>query len=94
MEKERSSNSFALHCPNNLFPLPSARSGIVTSAKIYMPHPILLEDWSSYDNRNIKGEKDPSRFSCHAGHPALLCQIKAPHPWEKLVECVVGHFVS
>ena len=31
---------------------------------INMPHPILLEDWSSYDNRKIKGEKDASKFSC------------------------------
>jgi hypothetical protein len=29
-----------------------------------MPHPILLEDWSSYDKRKMKDEKDVSKFSC------------------------------
>jgi hypothetical protein len=29
-----------------------------------MPHPILLEEWSSYDNRKIKNLQDASKFSC------------------------------
>jgi hypothetical protein len=84
-----------------------------------MPHPILLEDWNSYDNRKIKDEKDPSKFSCSERweteylaeklkkhyplkSPQVIMQaiqhccsqVKAPHPREKFVECVVGHFVS
>ena len=30
----------------------------------YMAHPVLLEDWKSYDNRKIKEERDQSKFSC------------------------------
>jgi len=84
-----------------------------------MPHPILLEDWNSYDHRKIKEEKDPSKFSCAdrwevewladklkkhypLKSPQVImqaiqhccAQVKAPHPREKFVECVVGHFVS
>jgi hypothetical protein len=29
-----------------------------------MPHPVLLEEWTAYDNRKIKDEKDKSKFSC------------------------------
>jgi len=29
-----------------------------------MAHPILTEDWTSYDNRKISEEKDKSKFSC------------------------------
>jgi hypothetical protein len=84
-----------------------------------MPHNILLEDWTSYDNRKIKDEKDVSKFSCTERweidyladklkkhyplkSPQVIMraiqhccsQVKAPHPREKFVECVVGNFVS
>ena len=29
-----------------------------------MAHPVLLEDWKSYDNRKISEERDQSKFSC------------------------------
>jgi hypothetical protein len=29
-----------------------------------MAHPVLLEDWNSYDNRKIRDEKDKSKFAC------------------------------
>ncbi len=29
-----------------------------------MPHPVLLEEWTSYNNRKIRDEKDVTRFSC------------------------------
>ncbi len=29
-----------------------------------MAHPIFLEDWSSYDNRKIREERDKSKFDC------------------------------
>ena len=84
-----------------------------------MPHAILLENWTSYDNRKIKEEKDVSKFACSERweveylaeklknhyplkspqvimHAIQNCcsRIKAPHPREKFVECVVSNFVS
>jgi hypothetical protein len=84
-----------------------------------MSHPILLEEWTSYDNRKVKEEKDASKFSCSERweveyladklkkhyplkSPQVIMraiqhccsQVKAPHPREKFVECVVGNFVS
>jgi hypothetical protein len=29
-----------------------------------MPHRILNEDWSEYDNRKIRDNRDKSKFSC------------------------------
>ena len=29
-----------------------------------MAHPVLLEDWNSYDNRKIREERDQSKFAC------------------------------
>jgi hypothetical protein len=29
-----------------------------------MPHRILNEDWSDYDNRKIRDNRDKSKFSC------------------------------
>jgi hypothetical protein len=29
-----------------------------------MLHPVLLEEWSAYDKRKIKEDKDKSKFSC------------------------------
>jgi hypothetical protein len=29
-----------------------------------MPHAILNEDWSEYDNRKIRDQRDRSKFSC------------------------------
>jgi hypothetical protein len=29
-----------------------------------MPHPILLEEWTAYDKRKIKEERDHSKFAC------------------------------
>lgn len=29
-----------------------------------MPHPILNEDWSEYDNRKIRDGRDKSKVSC------------------------------
>ena len=39
---------------------------VVYSVKHPMAHPILLEDWTSYDNRKISEENDKSKFSCSA----------------------------
>jgi hypothetical protein len=84
-----------------------------------MPHPVLLEEWSAYDQRKIREEKDSSKFSCterweveylaeklKKHYPLKTRQtimqaishccskISAPHPRERFVQCVVGHFVS
>jgi hypothetical protein len=45
---------------------------------LYMPHPVLNEDWSDYDNRKITGRQDSSKF------------VRAPHPRAQFVECVTG----
>lgn len=29
-----------------------------------MPHAVLNEDWSDYDNRKIRDKRDGSKFSC------------------------------
>jgi len=29
-----------------------------------MPHPVLNEDWSDYDDRKITGRQDRSKFAC------------------------------
>jgi hypothetical protein len=29
-----------------------------------MPHKVMFEDWSEYDNRKIRDGRDRSRFSC------------------------------
>jgi len=29
-----------------------------------MPHPVLLEEWTAYDNRKMKEERDKSKFAC------------------------------